>query len=63
MCGLFYSMLAELYIEALLTDSRLADQVWELWDAGLILDELAAIAWWLVATSARFALAPQRNGH
>ena len=37
-------MLTELYIEALLTDSRLADQVWELWNAGLASDELAAIA-------------------
>ena len=38
-------MLTELYVEALLTDSKLADQVWEAWDAGLIPDELAALAW------------------
>ena len=42
-------MLTRLYIEALLTDSKLADQVWELWDAGLIPEEVAAIAWILVA--------------
>ena len=36
-------MFARLYVEALLTDSKLADQVWELWDAGLIPDELAAV--------------------
>ena len=39
-------MLTELYIEALLVDEELADLVWELWDGGLITDELAAIAWW-----------------
>ena len=35
-------VLAELYIEALLVDEQLADQVWELWQAGLITDSLAA---------------------
>ena len=45
-------MLTRLYIEALLTDSKLADQVWELWNAGLIGEELAEIAWWIIATSA-----------
>ena len=44
-------MLAHLYIEALLTDSRLADQVWELRNARLVSDELAAMAWWLMAFS------------
>ena len=38
-------MLTELYIEALLTDEDLADQVWELWDAGLIPDAVVAWAW------------------
>jgi len=37
-------MLSELYIEALLADEDLADQVWELWDAGIITDGLAAWA-------------------
>ncbi len=32
--GLDQAMLTSLYVEALLTDSRLADQVWELWNAG-----------------------------
>jgi len=27
-------MLTELYIDALLVDKDLADEVWELWDAG-----------------------------
>jgi hypothetical protein len=27
-------MLAEIYIEALLVDEEMADQVWEAWDAG-----------------------------
>ncbi len=42
-------MLTEIYIEALLFDEDLADQVWELWDGGVIGDELAAIAWLLLA--------------
>ena len=38
-------MLTELYIEALLVDEELADLLWVAWDAGLIPDEVAAIAW------------------
>ena len=41
-------MLTEIYIEALLVDENLADQVWGLWDARLISDDLAALAWWLI---------------
>ena len=44
-------MLPDLYVEALVTESKLADQVWELWDVGLIPDELAAIAWWVIFIS------------
>jgi hypothetical protein len=44
-------MLTELYIEALLVDEELADMVWEAWDVGLIPDEVAAMAWWLVVRS------------
>ena len=43
-------MLTELYIEALLVDEELADQVWELWDVGVISEELAVIAWLLLAS-------------
>ena len=32
------AMLIEIYIEALLVDEELADQVWEAWDAGEIND-------------------------
>ncbi len=42
-------MLVELYIETLLVDKDLADQVWEMWDVGFVPDELAAIAWLLLA--------------
>ena len=35
-------MLTEIYIEALLVDEELADQVWEAWDKGEISDEIAA---------------------
>ena len=45
-------MLTELYISALLVDEDLTDLVWEAWDAGLIGDELAAIAWWAIPMSA-----------
>ncbi len=38
-------MLTESYIEALLVDEELADQVWKAWDAGLIDTELAFMAW------------------
>ncbi len=38
-------MLTEIYIEALLVDEELADQVWEWWYAALISDDLAAVAW------------------
>ena len=41
-------MLTEFYIEALLVDEDLTDQVWELWDADVIDDEGAAIAWLLL---------------
>ena len=34
-------MLAEIYVEALLANEALADQVWEAWDAGEIDDQIA----------------------
>ncbi len=37
-------MLTEIYIEALL-----ADQVWEAWDADETDDQVAWLAWWLIA--------------
>ena len=37
-------MFARLYIEALLRDETLADAVWELWDAGLISADVAALS-------------------
>ncbi len=38
-------MLAEIYIEALLVDEELADQVW---DADETDDQVAWLAWWLI---------------
>jgi len=49
-------MLAEIYIEALLIDEELADQVWEAWDKGEIDDQLAWLAWlgwWLTTINAK----------
>jgi hypothetical protein len=42
-------MLVDYYVGALLAEEGLADDIWELWDAGMISDDLAAWAWWLVA--------------
>jgi hypothetical protein len=42
-------MLTEIYIEALLVDEDLADRVWALWSAGVIEDDLAEIAWCILA--------------
>jgi len=41
-------MWCEAYIEALLVDEELADEVWEAWDAGEIDDQIACIAWVLI---------------
>jgi hypothetical protein len=38
-----------LYIEALLADPDLTDQVWELWNARVITDELTGWAWLVIA--------------
>ena len=43
-------MLTEIYIEALLVDEKMADQVWEAWDRGLMDDEVAALAWTLITS-------------
>jgi len=41
-------MLTELYIEALLVDEEMADQVWEAWDKREIDDQVACLGWWLI---------------
>ena len=53
-------MLAEIYIDALLVDEELADQVWEVWDADETDDQVAWLAWWLIA-GGRFT--PNNSGH
>ena len=42
-------MLTEIYIEALLVDEELADQVWEAWDMGEIDDFTAYFSWMLIS--------------
>ncbi len=42
-------MLTKIYIEALLIDEELADQVWEAWDKGEIDDFTAYFAWMLIS--------------
>ncbi len=42
-------MLTDIYIEALLVDEELADQVWYMWESGGIDDDLAATAWLLIS--------------
>jgi len=44
-------MLTEIYIEGLLVDEELADQVWEVWFAGEISDFVAAWGWWKIGTN------------
>lgn len=44
-------MLTEIYIEALLVDEELADQVWEIWDKGEIDEAITAISWLWIAFS------------
>jgi len=41
----------EIYIEALLVDKELADQVWEAWFAGEVDNTSARFAWWWLAWS------------
>ena len=41
-------MLTEIYIEALLVDEELADQVWEAWDSGEIDDQTVWLGWWAI---------------
>ena len=43
-------MLTEIYIDALLVDEELADQVWEAWDTGEIGDVNAIVAWLAVVS-------------
>jgi hypothetical protein len=38
-------MLTRIYIEALLVDEDLADQVWDAWNAGEVNNEAACISW------------------
>ena len=48
-------MLTELYIEALLVDEELDNQIWYVWESCVIDDELATIEWFLTATSCAFS--------
>ncbi len=41
-------MLTDIYIEALLVDEDLADEVWEAWNKGEIDDFAALISWRLM---------------
>ena len=43
------AMLTEMYIEALLIDEDLADQVWDAWYSGLADDLTAFLAWLMIA--------------
>jgi len=42
------TVLTETYIEALLVDEDLADQIWKAWDKGRIDDQVAWLGWWLI---------------
>ena len=53
-------MFSDPYIEALLVDEELADQVWEAWDTGLIPEQEAAWAWFLIQLA---PLVPRIESH
>ena len=42
-------MLIEIYVETPIVDEELADQVWEAWRTGEADDQIACIAWMLIA--------------
>lgn len=42
-------MFTRLYVDALLVNPELADQVWDAWDTGIITDEKAALAWCILS--------------
>ena len=44
-------MLIERYVEALLVDEDLADQVWEAWADGELTNVGAAWAWWAIVST------------
>jgi len=46
-------MITDIYIEALLVDEELADQVWEAWDKEEIDDQVAWLGWWLITINAK----------
>ena len=41
-------MLTDIYVEALLVDEELADQIWEAWFAEQLDDSTAWLAWWCI---------------
>jgi len=45
-------MLTEIYIEALLVNEALAEQVWELWNTGVTSNDLTIAAWAMLAAHA-----------
>ena len=54
-------MLTEIYIEALLVDEGLADQVWEAWDKGEI-DDVMAYTGWMMLAGRSIRQRPERTG-
>ena len=53
-------MLTEIYIEALLVDEILADQVWGAWDKGEIDDD---VAWWALVAYSLWSALPVKGNH
>jgi hypothetical protein len=42
-------MLVNQYVDAFIADEKAADEVWTLWDWGVISDDQAALAWLVIA--------------
>ena len=51
-------MLTEIYVEALLVDEELADQVWGAWDGEKIDNFKACLVWWWMIVSGTHKVRP-----
>ena len=48
-------MLTDAYVEAILANKSLADSIWQQWHCGRLSDNLAALAWYVIAADTRFS--------
>jgi hypothetical protein len=56
-------MLESLYADALIADEKAADEIWEIWNAGVITDEMAALVWMILALGFESSLCLPEEGN